>query len=241
MTLDQFKHACGLSSLSEVDRVCYLGFFYLKTKGIQEFGAAEAARWLIGAGGARPNQSRLDENLRASRSTMRGTLGWRLKDDFIQKLESQHPQLSSKSQEVVDEGTILPEADYEKTRGYIQSLARQINASFEHNLFGGCAVLMRRMVEVLLILSYRQLGIESTIKGSDGNFYMLERIVSDAKTNGTLALSRNSKSCLDSFRELGNFSAHGVEYTCRREYITPHIQEFRALVAELLHRAAIRT
>ena len=135
----------------------------------------------------------------------------------------------------------MPEIDYKDTRSYIVSLAKQINASYEHNLFDACAVLMRRLVEVLLILSYRKLEIESAIQDSGGNFLMLEAIVTNAKNNATLGLSRTSKPFLDTFRELGNFSAHRVEYTCRREYITPHIQGYRALVVELLHKAGIRT
>ena len=177
MTLDQFKHACSLPHLSEVEKVCYLAFFYLKTKGTQEFSAADGARWLIEAGGASPNLSRLDKKLRASRWTVRGQSGWRLKGDSVQQLEGKFPQLSEKSQEVVDVGTILPEVDYRNTRGYIETLAKQINASFEQNLFDGCAVLMRRLVEVLLVLSYRHFKIEGAIQDGSGNYKMLEGII----------------------------------------------------------------
>jgi hypothetical protein len=93
----------------------------------------------------------------------------------------------------------------------------------------------------MLILSYKHLHIESAIQNGDGSFMMLEGIISSAKTNPTLALSRNSKSSLEVFRQLGNFSAHKIEYTCRREYIQPHIQEYRAMFVELLYKAGIRT
>jgi hypothetical protein len=53
-------------------------------------------------------------------------------------------------------------------------------------------------------------------------------IVDTGGTNATLALSRNSKACLDTFRQLGNFSAHKIEYTCRREYIAPYSGVSRA-------------
>lgn len=69
---------------------------------------------------------------------------------------------------------------------------------------------------------------------------MLEAIIANAKNNADLKLSRTSKNDLDLFRELGNFSAHRIEYTCRREYIAPHIQKYRALIVELLHKAGIR-
>lgn len=51
-----------------------------------------------------------------------------------------YPQLSQKSQEVVDDGTILPPVLYEKTRGFIESLAKQINRSYEENIFDGSLV-----------------------------------------------------------------------------------------------------
>jgi hypothetical protein len=240
MTFDQFAAASGISSLSEVDKVCHLAFFYLKTKGAEEFTAVAAAQWLVDYGGATPNRTRLERNLQSSRNTVRGQRGFKLKREFLQILEAKFPSLSEKSQEIIDDGTILPPVDYEQSRGYIESLAKQINGSYEHNLFDGCAVLMRRLIEVLLILSYRKLQIESAIKDNADNYMMLERIIADTKSNGTLSLSRNSKASLDLFRELGNFSAHKIEYTCRREYIKPHIQEYRALVVELLHKAGIR-
>ena len=240
MTIEQFANASGLDSLVEVEKVCYMAFFYLKTKGTQEFSVADAAQWLTSYGLSAPNTSRLESNLKATRNTIRAPRGFKLQLGFIRTLEGKFPALSEKSQEVIEHGTILPEVDYQKTRGYIESLAKQINACFEHNIFDGCAVLMRRLVEVLLILSYRNLKIESAIQDANGNYFMLDGIINDAKTNGTLALSRNSKNNLDTFRQLGNFSAHKIEYTCRREYITPQIQEYRALISELLHKAGIR-
>jgi hypothetical protein len=243
VTVERFRDEASLASLNEVGKVCYLAFYFFKVAKTQEFTAGDAAKWLTDLGYAKPNITRLDDNLRSSRDTVRGIKSntFRLHASFVKAMETKFPQLSEKSQDVVDHGTILPDVDYKGTRGYIEALAKQINASYEHNLFDGCAVLMRRLVEVMLILAYRYLKIETSIQDSAGNYQMLEGIINDAKTNSTLALSRSSKSSLDTFRQLGNFSAHKIEYTCRREYISPHIQEYRALVMELLHKSAIRT
>jgi hypothetical protein len=158
----------------------------------------------------------------------------------VTSLDAQFPQLSERSQEIIDDGTILPEALYGKTRGYIESLAKQINASYEHNIFDGCAVLMRRLEEVLLVLSYEKLGIEASVKDGNGNYLLLEGIVRNAVSNTTLSLSRNSKASVETFRELGNYSAHKITYTCKREYINQEIGEYRALVDELLHKSGLR-
>jgi hypothetical protein len=43
------------------------------------------------------------------------------------------------------------------------------------------------------------------------------------------------------FRKLGNFSAHKIEYTCHRQYIQPHIMDYRGVITELLHKAGLKT
>ncbi len=90
-------------------------------------------------------------------------------------------------------------------------------------------------------MSYEHLGIEATIKDGSGNYLMLERIVTDAASNTKLNLGRNSKKDLDTFRELGNYSAHKIYYTCKREFIKEKIDAYRALIDELLHKAGLRT
>ena len=241
MTLDQFARESGLRDLTEVERVCHFAYFYLKSENKDEFSIPEAVGWLTGYGGAKPNPTRLRERLQTSRNTIRGQRGGlRLHLDYVKEMEEKYPELNEKSQEVIEQGTILPEIDYEKTRGYIEALAKQMNAAYEQNIFDGCAVLMRRLVEVLLILSYRHLGIENEIQDTNGNFVMLDGIINNAKQNQKLALSRTSKQHVDTYRQLGNFSAHRIEYICRREYIQPHIQDYRALIVELLHKVGVR-
>jgi hypothetical protein len=90
-------------------------------------------------------------------------------------------------------------------------------------------------------LAYKKLGSEAAIQDVDGNFKMLEGIINDAKTNSTLGLSRNSKELLEVFRKLGNFSAHKIEYTCHRQYIQPHIMDYRGIITELLYKAGLKT
>jgi hypothetical protein len=243
MTLDQFAQSSNLISLAEADRVCHVAFYYLKTKQVLEFTAADATRWMAqDLQLATPNASRLKGNLQRNRCTVKGsrTGSFRLERTFISGLEAKFPQLSEKSQEVVEDGSILPKARYEGAPGYIESLARQMNASYEHNIFDGCAVLMRRLLEVLLILSYEHLSIADEIRDSNGNYRLLDGIIDNAKNNKTLALARNSKSCVDEFRRLGNFSAHKIRYNCTRDEIKPRILDYRALIEELLYKSGIK-
>lgn len=240
MNLEQFARKCELDKRTEVERACLIAFFYVRTEDIEEFTASDILRWFSEYGFAEPNRTRLEKNLRSSPHTIRGKRGFKLNHPYLTELDAKYPQLQGKSQEVTDEGTILPEIEYTHTRGYVEALAKQINRAYEDNIFDGCAVLMRRLIEVLLILSYHKLSIESAIRGADGNYKMLEAVIKDAKANSTLSLSRNGKGSLDLFREIGNFSAHKIEWVCRREYIEPHIMKFRALFIELREKSGIK-
>lgn len=118
MTLDQFADKSGLRDLTEVERVCHFAYFYLKTEKKQQFSIPEAIGWLTGYGGANPNQSRLRDRLQASRKTIQGQQGgFKLHLDYVKEMEGKYPELNEKSQEVVEQGTILPEIDYQRTRG----------------------------------------------------------------------------------------------------------------------------
>lgn len=140
------------------------------------------------------------------------------------------------TEEIESFDTIIPSSLYSDTRGYIERLAKQINSSYENNIFDGCAVLMRRLIEVLLILAYNNLEIDDEIR-ENGRFDGMKTLINKSIKNNTLDLSKDSKDCIDRFRELGNFSAHKIHYNCRRTYIQETIPEYRVLVEELLHKA----
>ncbi len=241
--LEKFAVECKLATLGEVPKACHLAFYYLKKQAVAEFTAGDCAKWLDSLNLPKPNTSRLADNLKKTPDTVNGSRSgtFRLHHTYIAQMDAKFPHLAEKSQDVVDHGTILPETLYTKTRGYIESLAKQINRSYEENIFDGCAVLMRRLEEVLLIMAYEHQGIANVIKDNAGHYVMLEAIVSNAAGNPTLNLGRNSRKSIEVFRELGNYSAHKITYICKREYIKEKIDEYRVLVDESLHKAALKT
>jgi hypothetical protein len=240
VTLAKFVTECKLATLDEVSKACHLAYYHLKKEGVAEFAASDCAKWIDAQNLSKPNVSRLTEKLKKSRETVNGSKPgtFRLHHNYLQQMDAQYPSLSEKSQEVTDDGTILPPSLYQNTRGYIESVAKQINRSYEENIFDGCAVLMRRLEEILLIMAYEHLGIAAEIKGADGNYVLLEAIVKNAEGNAKLNLGRNSRKSIDVFRERGNYSAHKIYYLCKREYIREKIDEY---IDELLHKAALKT
>ena len=141
--------------------------------------------------------------------------------------------------EVEQLGTVLPDALFDELPTNVQSLCKQINASYENNLFDCAAVMMRRLLESLLVLSYQRMGIEAEIM--NGNYHLtLDRIIKNAEQNKTLALSSNSKKDMTLFKDLGNYSAHKIWYNCTQGDIKPHILKYRAIVEELLYKAGLK-
>jgi len=159
---------------------------------------------------------------------------------FIKSLPSEtiaKPRKAPPEEAYTDD--ILPFDLYKGKRQNIESIADQINKSFFYGIYDGTAVLMRRLVEMLLILSFKEIGQEDRIKGSDGNYLQLSQIINEAIQNKNLDLSRNSKVYLGLFKEKGDLSAHNPFHITLKRDIELLQPKFRHLVQELLYKAGI--
>jgi len=240
--IQQFSKAVDLLSCKELQKIRLLAYFHQKTSGNPDFSADDITEWFSALNLPNPNIYRLKNNLTASRVFIKGKekASYRLHPTEFDLLQSEIPGIPVESEDVISDDLILPRPLYENTRGFVESLAKQINASYEFNIYDGCAVLMRRLLEILLILSYEHLKIEGAIQDSKGNYFMLERIANDAKTNNVIKLSRDAKSVLDDFRTIGNFSAHKIYYNCRRSDLKKIAAHYRATIEELLYKSGVR-
>jgi len=134
---------------------------------------------------------------------------------------------------------VIPFELYKGTRSYIERIADQINKAFHFGIYDGCLVLMRRLVETLLIMAFRKLGIEEEIKEQDGSFLKLSKIINKAESNKHLNLTSNSKNSLKYFKVGGDLSAHNPYFCARQKDILNIRLQYRALIEELLHKADI--
>lgn len=138
-------------------------------------------------------------------------------------------------------GTILPDALYNSLPSNIQFLCKQINASYENNLYDCTAVIMRRLLESLLVLSYQNAGIEADITDKSGAYHIsLDKIIKNAEQNSTLNLSSNTRKDMALFKDLGNYSAHKIWYNCTQGDIKPHILKYRVIIEELFYKSGIK-
>jgi len=139
-------------------------------------------------------------------------------------------------------GTILPDDVFSGLPKNVRALCEQINASYENNLYDCTAVMMRRLLEGLLVLSFQSAGIESEITDKSGKHHIsLDNIIKNAEQNSVLALSANTKKDMALFKDLGNYSAHKIWYNCTQGDLKPHILKYRAIIEELMYKSGTKT
>lgn len=101
--------------------------------------------------------------------------------------------------------------------------------------------MVRRLVEVLLIECFEATGRANLVKDHDGNYFLLERLMTAALGQEDWSIGRNSKKALQSLKSIGDLSAHSRRYNARREYIDGVILGLRVLCEELLYLSRLRS
>lgn len=242
MTLEEFALSFDLVSMTELGKTKYIAFYRYEVLSQKKITLSQIIEDFRTLHYCQPNSSRLKMKIHNSQHFINGAG----KDTFslhartIQQLRSDLPNIKIETDEIVFTGCILPTDLFQNTRGYIERISKQINASFEQHLYDGCAVLMRRLIEILLIHTYENNGIETAICNSDRTYKDLKFIIDDAQSNTVIGLSRDTKNCLGKFRLLGNFSAHKITYNCRKEDINNVALDYRVAVEELLYKSGIK-
>lgn len=243
MDIKEFaKQASVATTTGQLGRLELLVFFCMKTRNQEKFTVSDAIGWFDEVGLPKPNPTILRARLGKSREFVGGKTGgvFRLHPVQVARLEETYPDLDSTAIAEAKIDTVLPRDLLQNTRGFVESLSKQINLSFESHIYDGCAMLMRHLLEILLVLAFRELGLEQYIINTDGGYVELKKIIDLAVASPVLKLSKTTKKYLPEFRELGNLSAHSVEFNCRKSDIANRALSYRAIVEELAYRAALK-
>ncbi len=135
---------------------------------------------------------------------------------------------------------IIPHSLFDDTRGYLEKVVYQINGTYDVACYDACAVMIRRLVEVLIIECFDAHAIVAKIKGSGGDYVFLQDLITAMLSEPTWHLGRNTKTGLTRLKTIGDQSAHSRRYNARREYIDEVIIDLRTIAEELLYLAKIR-
>ena len=136
--------------------------------------------------------------------------------------------------------SVIPHALVSGTRGYIERVVFQINGCYEQGWFDGCAIMMRRLLETLIIECFEASGIADRIKNSGGDFLMLGDLIDKVLAETSWNLGRDTHRALPKLKNIGNRSAHSRRFNAHREDIEPLITDFRVICQELLYLANLK-
>lgn len=139
-----------------------------------------------------------------------------------------------------DSEQVLPFSVVRGSRGYIEKVVNQINGCYENSWFDGCAVMIRRLVETLIIEVFEQHGIAHKIKNSNGDFFYLSDLINRTLSETTWNLGRNTKRSLPKLKDIGDRSAHSRRFIAHRQDVDRIIPDLRIVVQELIYLANLK-
>lgn len=235
ITIKNYIKKTNLEQKTEFEKVSYISYYFMKTTK-NEFTINNIDKILKENGFFISNLSRIKNQVKKSKMYKN------IKNDYYSLTNVGMRELKF-LEEILDIDDII-ESEIELLEQnifcghttYLNKLVLQANKCYEEKCYDACATMLRRILEILLIKSYEKLGIEQAIKDQNGDYYMLERICNDAKTNSTLNLSR-IKNKLDTMRNIGNYASHRITYNTTKKDIDDIKTDLRVLLEELLYKA----
>ncbi|MGV3550454.1 hypothetical protein [Rhizobium sp.] len=126
------------------------------------------------------------------------------------------------------------------TRGYIEKIANQANGCYERGWYDGCAVMLRRLLETLIIEVFEHHKIATKIQNSNGDFFFLRDLISEFLKESSWNLSRNAKQSLPRLKDMGDKSAHSRRYIAQRADIDALVADLRMVTQELISLAGLK-
>lgn len=124
------------------------------------------------------------------------------------------------------------------TRGYIEKVVHQINGAYENGWYDACAVMLRRLIEILIHEVFEKHNNASKIKDNNNKLLPLSDLVNMVCNDYNL--DEDSKKTLQALRKIGNWSAHKRRYHTYRSDIEKHLPNIRVTVHDLIYLAELK-
>lgn len=226
---------------SPLERACAALWWVGRDDAANGMSAAEICRVVEASGHPQQNSSRLNSQLADDTRTtrVRGSNKWRLQVRARGLFDSKFESFVARPRAQPSSDSVLPRTLFNGTRGYLEKVVHQVNASYDIHLFDCCAVMCRRLLESLIIEVYEEDGRAPEIKGSDGHFFMFSDLLRVLLQDRTFNISRNAKRGLEDFKKLGDLSAHSRRFNANQNDIDRVRDGMRVAAEELLHLAKL--
>ena len=239
-TSKDFLHAVKDLSLANLDRAVALLWWHSQADHQVSKTPKELAAEIAAAGYPQQNVSRLMRQLTDDpRTAVANGGGFRIRISSRSALDTQFAKYAG-PRPAPETDAVLPRALFKGTRGYIEKVIYQLNASYSTGLYDCCAVMCRRLLETLIIEVYEAAGRAGELKGADANFKMFAGLLAHLEADSAIHLGRNAKRGLTAFKALGDLSAHNRRFNAGQDDIDRVRDDLRVAAEELLHLAKLK-
>lgn len=241
MQLLDFIEKNNLTSNDEKSRCKHLAFWYCKINKEFVFNKNLIEKLFQDAGFSKPNFSRLKDKLIKGKDKIfiETKQGLEFIPATLQFLEREVGNNFKDNETIVSGSELLDEGKFITKNSTLNKLIKQVNNNYKNNCWDACAVLLRRVFEISLILTYQHNNIESEIIDSQGRYLLLDKIIVDAKNNTTLKLSGKNANQYDKYKLFGNLSAHELTYNASKQDIDSMFPQYRVMLEELYKKAGL--
>ena len=125
---------------------------------------------------------------------------------------------------------------FEDTRGYLKKLVYQINSSYSNSCYDACALLIRKLIELLIEDIYETHGRVSEIVNPHSNqLFGLGQLITTLMSDSHWKLNRYVEDGLDLIKTQGDKSAHNRRYNARKSDVDKVKPFLRDISEELLY------
>ncbi len=238
-TRSQFARVLAKKDLSHVDRAVAFLYYYSISQEFEERSVSDLAGDLSDESFPRPNVTRLRDDLRRSRYTIRGKRPDTFRIDVrrLAELEDRYAGLLQRAP-LPQSDAIIPTAMVARTRPYLERLAAQINACYDAGLYDACAVLCRRLMESLILETYVSKGRHVEIQ-QNGVFFSLDRLIGVICSDRAFPLNRNTPRTMADIKQVGDTAAHDRVYITQQRDLDDVKLRYRRMIDELLQVAGV--
>lgn len=162
--------------------------------------------------------------------------------EIAREIQSDIPEQNKPPAEgtLAETDQVIPLSYVRNTRGYILKLVNQINGSYEKGWFDACAVMIRRLFEILIIEVYESKNMIANIQDGNGNYFSLAALINRVTNESAWNLNRFTKEILPKIADAGDLSAHGNRYNAHVADIDLLIPKLRVAVQDLIKLAGIQ-
>ncbi|BCH35311.1 hypothetical protein MesoLjLc_72410 [Mesorhizobium sp. L-8-10] len=124
-------------------------------------------------------------------------------------------------------------------RSHLDQIRREANGCYDSGFYNACAMMCRRLVELLLIEAFQKGGHINAITAANGELRSFGDIIAATKSKQYVKLSRSAPSTLDKVKATGDAAAHHRYYNTSKRDIDDLNPNLRQLVAELAALAGL--